>query len=490
MDHLQLQATPTNLLTISHDLLIEIISRLDWQDIVRLRQIITPAYMQTCHVLHNASKSRAVWLSLYERAQSSRVGKTRLETPVELCTDDDLELRTLRLLTSEVCWDSEDPIGIQRNLPRKTEDVLHIVEGGRWLLAAKSTGSVVYYDLDEEDPSERVLIPDQFEECLPTLTSDSDASKEGPFHIALHMYTESGRSAGFGQTIVQIWQVAVQVDSSDLSFQLVATKLTSFRGTGQRMLMTLSLCGDLVSYFSVFSRVVVVEWTSIEGDSMLGWTPLWQSSEDAKTYNLSLASGSKLVLLHLEHISILDLSDRHDKSTHSRPMTSCASWVIKEPIFYLDTISRPFFSRGTNTVRFVLVTNLDIYGLILPFGTRSDQDTSPPQFVKLQGSPVHIGGLTHGYHYSVAHPYSVALSHPYSVAHPESSELVIINHPWPDEPDWPSKWKMRHIDVAGDGWTRTLKPLIDELSGRIVLTPAQEYLSVLDFALTKPPVSN
>ena len=142
--------------------------------------------MQTCHILHDASKLRAVWLRLYAKARSSRIGQPRLETPIELWGDDVLERRTLRLLTSEMGWEPRRGVpGSHRFLPRKRRDDFYLIEGGRWLLVAKQTGSVLYYDLDEAIPKERVLIPDQLDDCHPSITSDVD--NEGPFRLALHL---------------------------------------------------------------------------------------------------------------------------------------------------------------------------------------------------------------------------------------------------------------------------------------------------------------
>ena len=132
-----------------------------------------------------------MWLSLYARALSSKAVQPRLQVPIELCSDDDLERRTLRLLTSELSWEQGSSFaGVQSFLPRKTRDVFHLVEGGRWLLIATETGSLHYFDLDEAHPKARALIPDQFKDCYPSIIADVD--EEGPFRLALHILWHPG----------------------------------------------------------------------------------------------------------------------------------------------------------------------------------------------------------------------------------------------------------------------------------------------------------
>ncbi|KAF8894323.1 hypothetical protein CPB84DRAFT_1292504 [Gymnopilus junonius] len=176
--------------------------------------------------------------------------------------------------------------------------MLHLIEGGRWLLMTRRTGSVVYYDLDMAEPEEQVLILAQYPDCVISITSDLD--QEAPilvFRIALdmswpllafyflsvimrpnlHILLANEYWQGFSEPVLQIWEVSLHLDSSGPCLGLIANKPTSFKRENYRPLESLSLCGNLVSYFEDLftsdSCVVVRDWTKIKECSTLDLTP-------------------------------------------------------------------------------------------------------------------------------------------------------------------------------------------------------------------------
>ena len=140
-------------------------------------------------------------------------------------------------------------------------------------------------------------------------------------------------------------------------------------------------------------------------------------------------------------------------------------------ILYLHSISRPFLSRETNTIRFIINADMAVFGLELQLNIRSDQSGAPQIFelVQYASRAEFNGNMSHGYHYSVAHF--------------NSSELVLVYHPWPgSEQRRSSRTGLQRKALGLDGYLRTFRPFIDEHSGRIVLTPTDGYLCVLDYA--------
>lgn len=84
-----------------------------------------------------------------------------LESPLEEYSSFELEEAVMRRLTAEDGWTStqEKPTFMFTTECRAMQRTkLHIVEGGRWLLAS-TEGAMIVYDLDNPQEKGRLLIP-------------------------------------------------------------------------------------------------------------------------------------------------------------------------------------------------------------------------------------------------------------------------------------------------------------------------------------------
>ncbi|KIM36606.1 hypothetical protein M413DRAFT_448967, partial [Hebeloma cylindrosporum] len=140
------------------ELLTTILEELDWRDILQVRKV--------CKTLQGASKTRSIWLNLCRRHLFPTATAPRtlhLERPIKLYESRELEFLFLRLKSAEIGWKTDDrrPSRKRNFVTSNIPKCMYLLEGGRWLLLASHTGSVTYFDLDAQIPSERILIPGQ-----------------------------------------------------------------------------------------------------------------------------------------------------------------------------------------------------------------------------------------------------------------------------------------------------------------------------------------
>ncbi|RXW11235.1 hypothetical protein EST38_g14620 [Candolleomyces aberdarensis] len=133
---------PQGLLALPTEILLLIMKELEWDDVIRLRT--------TCKTLQASTYSKELWTQLFCRYLECSM-PTPFILPKSLleCSSIDLE---------RIVWKSQASLRIPQPLQAdkpylfkvpKTEIArLHLVPGGRWLLAGCDDGSVWWYDLD------------------------------------------------------------------------------------------------------------------------------------------------------------------------------------------------------------------------------------------------------------------------------------------------------------------------------------------------------
>ena len=110
---------------------------------------------------------------------------------------------------------------------------MHLVQGGRWLLATSDTGSVTYFDLDASDPfPQNALIPDQFPSFKGMWTHMAvDVDRNTgllAFNLALSFCTSLDALTHPAQHSIQIWKVMLLRDDRQRGIGLTAECLASF----------------------------------------------------------------------------------------------------------------------------------------------------------------------------------------------------------------------------------------------------------------------
>ncbi|TFK63009.1 hypothetical protein BDN72DRAFT_341107 [Pluteus cervinus] len=121
--------------TLPVEVLSEIIQQLEWLEVLRVRR--------TCKRLCAVSRSLPVWRGLLDRYRESRDMPIHLDEPVGYYSAEELEQLLLTRISASIGWESDHPTPArQRIIPDESIRCIHIVEGGRWLLAASLSGCV------------------------------------------------------------------------------------------------------------------------------------------------------------------------------------------------------------------------------------------------------------------------------------------------------------------------------------------------------------
>ncbi|RXW13576.1 hypothetical protein EST38_g12278 [Candolleomyces aberdarensis] len=136
----QAQPRSKGLLALPTEILLLIMKELEWDDILNLRM--------TCKTLHEPSRSKDVWTELLRRyVQYSMPTPLILPRSLSQCSSDVIENIVLKSQT-ELVIPSSIVASHSFNIPDTSVTTIHLVPGGRWLLAGCTDGSVWYYDLD------------------------------------------------------------------------------------------------------------------------------------------------------------------------------------------------------------------------------------------------------------------------------------------------------------------------------------------------------
>ena len=109
---------------------------------------------------------------------------------------------------------------------------VHMMEGGRWLLAMLITGTIIYYDLDAPVITENILIPDQFDpENSSTFRMSVAIDRESlflAFNLALSFCSRKTPVANHKEHCIQIWKVNLVLDKQQQGIGFQSVLVASF----------------------------------------------------------------------------------------------------------------------------------------------------------------------------------------------------------------------------------------------------------------------
>ncbi|KZP06989.1 hypothetical protein FIBSPDRAFT_1053224 [Athelia psychrophila] len=205
----------------------EILKHVDWQTLLRTRTL--------CTRLNIISRSLSVWRGQYARYMTANPNSAPLDAPMDSYPPTELEKAVLQRSAVEQGWlaKMECPVSmITIDIPNAeaSRPILHIVEGGRWLLSSIQ-GSLTAYDLDNPNTPGKLIIPSKYA-VIPTpgqattnlsvdvLTDTSTLT----FNIAIEQGSPMDDDAPPWWT--HFWQVAMH--GCGTSAELRAIQLTSF----------------------------------------------------------------------------------------------------------------------------------------------------------------------------------------------------------------------------------------------------------------------
>lgn len=168
------------LITLPQEVLEMILADLDWKDVLNVRVVSAsvaelPSFsdtLQTCKLLCTASRSRSVWRAQYQRVSDSY--DTPLNTKDRTTTYAELERDSLHWARLQHSWGSRPKPTTQRLVCECSAIQIHLVHGGRWLLATTKYPCLDFYDLDSPNGQRRILTrpQDKREQYAPTIAVD------------------------------------------------------------------------------------------------------------------------------------------------------------------------------------------------------------------------------------------------------------------------------------------------------------------------------
>ncbi|KAF8186783.1 hypothetical protein BJ912DRAFT_452300 [Pholiota molesta] len=363
---------PISLLDFSLEVLTEILESLDWPDILRLRQ--------TCKLLSDATKIKPIWMNLFNASNTCNpYSPLRLDQPIELYTAQELEYLVLRRYSAEIFRKMGFYPPLQRSLNHNYQfDHVTLVNGGRWLLLAYTTGSVAYYDLDAQEPMKRVLISEQSEICSAYVIVDIDIDNESAslsFNLAM-VRTSTGHSP-----LAQVWRVNLYIDDAH-GASLSAALLSCFHVEVYGILTSLSILGQSIAVGvqrigGIKHYVEVVGWAEADLHNRSQPTSLSYPRTLVfglwKPLGLRLLPASRLLVLGSKDICIYDLASMKETTKipsdfYRLPISLvCPSptWDANIPGFS-NSLSQTYLHRHTKTMRLTFCTPEAVLGVEIP----------------------------------------------------------------------------------------------------------------------------
>ncbi|KAJ8701502.1 hypothetical protein PTI98_000270 [Pleurotus ostreatus] len=204
-----------------------VLAELDWREVLCIRA--------TCKSLCSASRSRYVWRAQYQRLSDGY--DTPLSAKDSTATYAELERDTLHWARVQRNWVSKSKRPTRRLACKSSAVQLHLLHGGRWLLANGRDPCLDVYDLNLMVSQPCVLIrpPDKWGERVTQYAIDERYTLPNiEVSIALvrqHAYERPGR--------LSIWKIT-NTDSDTL----VARHITSFNTYTTQLCFAMDLRGD------------------------------------------------------------------------------------------------------------------------------------------------------------------------------------------------------------------------------------------------------
>ncbi|KDR70089.1 hypothetical protein GALMADRAFT_214832 [Galerina marginata CBS 339.88] len=483
-----------NLITLPPEVIVEILKHMDWKTILRA--------LQTCNKLFEVSKTRSIWVTLFNRCTETLLYPPRLVQPIHHYSTAELENLLVRGLSSKVGWNSYRP-----PTERLTKDDILgtagkvLLEGGRWLLTCGNNidggEHVHFYDLDSNPQS--LLLSKLFKVELPStkldlqlhnIISQAIPRVGSSFHVVVHSRSWSA----FGGTLMGCTIYHIQQQGHGPQATLVANLLNSFIYTQNGFNISPKLCllddyimeDVLESPEGGYSSIQVYNWRTttsahhIKSCLLLESPPLF-SRLLPENKVICASSHSSMAIYRLPPFKKVEFRDSLNGSDLPRN--------IAKPIHVLSldgignrallssqlNISEPCI--GKTATRISLRVDGSIYGFIIP------HDESEPLVFFLALS-VELMQPESKY-------VTLGVDKAYVESHEDSPNAITVAFNWPTDDEAASaKWEPRLAVTYRRKWmfhweSYRSPALIDEPSGRLIRAATygqseEDYLSSSD----------
>ncbi|KAL4265388.1 hypothetical protein AB1N83_003418 [Pleurotus pulmonarius] len=369
----------TSLLSLPLEVLAMILGELCLQDVLRARK--------TCKSFYAASKSRLVWLSLYERLSASYDCPLPFKNNVSSMTTDQLELAITKWARVDAGWTSEARRPIRRTLGLCGETWLYLVPGGRWLLALCNNSCLKAYDLDLNRQVILIRPNDRREQISfgEMTVFVSNVTPKVELYIALsHTVSQPSRLA--------IWKV---YESEGLD-SLQACHVTSFNTYIEDSDVS-ALSAD---YFVTSSQsITIFDW---KNSSSLQHRKVDIQPEQWPR-DMAILPNSRILVLRKKYVTIYNIPPLSFTSAFGPPSGPQAMNPLHTIAFPVDIIAPtiPFYITTSGTTKILLGNPGGAHWLSIP---REDDESASTAFAISFPSRFYwfVGGLHRGFARSTA----------------------------------------------------------------------------------------
>ncbi|KAL4260760.1 hypothetical protein AB1N83_008352 [Pleurotus pulmonarius] len=240
------------IITLPQEVLEMILSELDWKDVLRVRA--------TCKLLCAASRSRSVWHVQHQRVSDSY--DTPLNAMDGTATYAELERDTLHWARVQQDWVFRPTQPTQRLVCECPAVQIHLIPGGRWLLATDEDPFLYFHDLDSPNGQRHILIRLQDRQDKRVTSFAVDETNTTPYNVdMLIALNHEPNHDQFGR--ISIWRITSTPDDA-----LTAHHVALFNTRGMDISFEMDLRGD---YFARCANVDPTNWCSLTCIDVYDW---------------------------------------------------------------------------------------------------------------------------------------------------------------------------------------------------------------------------
>ncbi|EAU92192.2 hypothetical protein CC1G_08815 [Coprinopsis cinerea okayama7 len=396
---------PLQLSCLPHEILVEIMKNVEWDDILVLRKA------RCCRSLNVASKEREVWCSLLKRyCETTFPRPFFLSKPLQHSTREELEARIVGWWSG---WEHLTPTTQTFSVHGHIEGLygpLAALPGNRYFLYDSFEGSVYYGDPLDLASTLTPLLPSPFKGPLPAGACVSvdvlatqgipidpdipvaDATWESRLFPLAFRLAVCRRQSKMG--FIEVYDITVQIQDGNVRYsstQLKSHVLTSYDEVAN-VSHPCSLLGNYLAYGTMSNGVRIINWTSYDpGDPTTRICP-------PSILDYVLLLPNRRILLMGYNVSIWDWEQgRRLVAENSPDAWSTPDWESSDFFDLPHPFTSPVYIRGS--IRLVLVGTDDVLlGVIIPMDTEK-RGTSEVSTVRLLETPTSLGHTTRWFGY-------------------------------------------------------------------------------------------
>ncbi|PPQ90642.1 hypothetical protein CVT25_006625 [Psilocybe cyanescens] len=460
----------------------------------------------------------------------------RLDYPIELYTDSELEKYALRILAAYDGWKDSSPPYASRQITHK-DGIVHfyLSDSGRWLFLFTLYGAVVYHDLDNPGVPARLLVHWMLSAYPLRLDFAVDVDDKAPaltFNLALYLYHPMGLHH------FQIWRVRLHTQSEPYTGYFTAEKLASFPRDSNGAVFCISLRDRHIAYAvlpnqAVTPYIAIIDWKRTGLDQkpydfsyrkrviFPARQPINPSERTRLRFHL--LPRNQLFVVYGAMVVLYDfLKEKEIRNVLPIPCYGPTPFPARNSIHLgdrlnIETLSKPFFCPTSNSIRLTIcscptlnIGDLAVLGIVIPqmvpapasappSSDRSENETEnaqaqpTPSSDRSANEPELLWSLLLLQEHNLQldsdpavarremDTLNVCFGYNKAIVRAEKRRFVALTYKWFDDDDdsLPPGDVYKHVYQRVD---RTLPPVLNELSGRVAELNGAGHLDVYEFS--------